>query len=215
MSWYPKRNRYYAAFQLSDDIQQGDIFWGVPSLFAGHPAIEAAFADPSTTAPLAEDLDPLGRRNDIALKVYDEPVIVLPHTCDFWGPEKGRRNRIRLVGRVETLRASGIHEEDAAPLRSGEGFNHTFWLPDWKEPSRGELDRFLNLRLMTAVDALYLSRKRRVARLSSAAVITLRRRIAHFFTDLAPAPKEFVLADAAGGLTREDRDLKEFDSASS
>jgi len=43
--------------------------------------------------------------------------------------------------------------------------------------------------------------------LSGSAVIALRRRIAHFFTDYAPAPVELLLADERGGLIRQDRDL--------
>lgn len=67
---------------------------------------------------------------------------------------------------------------------------------------------FVNLRFMTTVDAAYLSRKRRVARLSNPAVLALRRRITNFFTDYAPSPGELLLADQVGGLIRGDKDIR-------
>lgn len=139
--------------------------------------------------------------------VHTDPVIILPHTCDFYGPEKGRRNRVRLVARIERLAESGIADQDAVLVRSGEGFNHTFFLPSWNAPARDADDMLVNLRYMTSVDVAYLSRRRRVARLGNTAVIALRRRIAQFFTDYAPAPVELLLADTSGGLVRNDRDL--------
>ena len=82
------------------------------------------------------------------------------------------------------------------------------------DPVRDADDMFVNLRYMTSVDAAYLSRRRRVARLSNAAVIALRRRVTQFFTDYAPPPAELLLADASGGLVRNDRDLARLSLAS-
>jgi hypothetical protein len=161
---------------------------------------------PSARLPAAEDLDPPPlsevRRG---IRIAADPVIVVPHTCDFYGPEKGRTHRDRLVARVASVRESGILDLDL--LRSGDGYGHTFFLPDWDDPTRAEADRFANLRQMTTVDASYLSRRRRLARLSRPAVIALRRRLAHFFTDYAPMPSELVGADESGGLVRGERDL--------
>lgn len=206
--WYPKRNRYFVPCGAGDEIEQGDIFWGVPTLIARHPDLSDRFAQPLTPLPLAETLNPppLSRVKD-GVSVHADPVIILPHTCDFYGPEKGRGNRVRLVARVERLADSGIADHDRALVRSGDGFNHTFFLPPWSDPTRDADDMVVNLRYMTSVDAAYLSRQRRVARLSMTAIIAMRRRVAHFFTDYAPAPAELVLADTSGGLMRNDRDL--------
>jgi hypothetical protein len=57
---------------------------------------------------------------------------------------------------------------------------------------------------MTCVDDSYLSRTRRLARLSGPARIALRRRLAQFFTD-APSPLDLTEADQRGGLVREAR----------
>lgn len=208
MPWYPKRSRYYMPCDTDEEIEQGDIFWGVPTLIARHPDLSDHFPQSPTQLPPAETLapPPLSRVKD-GISVHADPVIILPHTCDFYGPEKGRRNRVRLVARIERLADAGIAEHDRALARSGDGFDHMFFLPSWNDPTRDADDMMVNLRYMTSVDAAYLSRQRRLARLSTAAIIALRRRIAQFFTDYAPAPAELVLADTSGGLIRNDRDL--------
>jgi hypothetical protein len=205
MGWYPKRSHYYQSVAEGDEIEQGDIFWGVPSLTAAHPTVGDAFHSPGDL-PIAEDLEP-PRLSEVqrGINVVADPVIVIPHTCDFYGPEKGRAHRARLVARIQSVRDSSI--VDPSLLRSGDGYRHTFFLPDWESPTRGEADRFVNLRQMTTVDASYLSRRRRLARLSPPAVISLRRRLAQFFTDYAPMPSELVEADESGGLIRGERDL--------
>jgi hypothetical protein len=204
--WYPSRGRYYRGFAPDDEIEQGDIFWGVPTLSAQHPDIADRFRVPLEPLPDAEAIDPPPVSRVIAgVRVRDDPVIVLPHTCDFYGPEKGRRNRARLVARIERLADGRI--SDPRLLRSGDGYNHTFFLPSWRDPNRDVDDMYVNLRFMTTVDAAYLSRRRRVARLRPAAVIALRRRVAYFFTDYAPPPAELGAADLVGGLIRQDRDL--------
>jgi hypothetical protein len=206
--WYPKRNRYFVSFGAEAEIEQGDIFWGVPALIARHPDLSDRFQQPLSQLPQAEALDPPPlSRVMTGVSVHADPVIVLPHTCDFYGPEKGRRNRVRLVARIERLAEAGIADQDRALVRSGEGYNHTFFVPSWNDPVRDADDMMVNLRYMTSVDAAYLSRHRRVARLSNAAVIALRRRVTQFFTDYAPPPAELLLADASGGLVRNDRDL--------
>lgn len=207
--WYPKRHKYYVpadAWSEGDDIEQGDIFWGVPMLIAQHPDIADTFHEPLMPIPPAEDFDPPARSRVLdGVSVFAGSVMILPHTCDFYGPEKGRTNRARLVGRIERLAEAGF--ADPRLVRSGNGYNHTFFLPSWLNPGRDADDMLVNLRYMTTVDAAYLSRRRRVARLQNAAVIALRRRIAHFFTDYAPAPVELALADTVGGLIRGDRDV--------
>jgi hypothetical protein len=206
--WYPKRNRYFVPCDAAEEIEQGDIFWGVPTLIARHPDLSDYFPQPLTQVPPAETLapPPLSRVKD-GISVHADPVIILPHTCDFYGPEKGRRNRVRLVARIERLADAGIADHDRGLVRSGDGFNHTYFLPSWRDPTRDADDMMVNLRYMTSVDAAYLSRERRLARLSTTAIIALRRRIANFFTDYAPAPAELVLADTGGGLIRNDRNL--------
>jgi hypothetical protein len=204
--WYPFRNRYYRAVASDDEIEQGDIFWGVPSLIAQHPEVADRFRPALESVPEAEALDCPPLSGVMAgVSIHDDPVIVVPHTCDFYGPEKGRRNRARLVARVQRLADGGIH--DLRLLRSGEGYNHTFFLPSWRDVNRDVDDMYVNLRFMTSVDAAYLSRLRRVARLSRVAIVALRRRLAYFFTDYAPAPSELAAADVVGGLIRRDRDL--------
>jgi hypothetical protein len=204
VAWYPKRNRFYAAFSEMDETEQGDVFWGVPSLIARHPEVSDRFRLPLASLPAAEDLEaPSVSRVMDGIAVHDDPVIVMPHTCDFFGPEKGRRNRSRLVARIERLGGSDIAEPRL--VRSGEGYYHTFFLPSWLDTGRDLDDMFVNFRHMTTIDAAFLSRRRRVARLQQAAVIALRRRIAHFFTDYAPAPAELSLAETLGGLIRDDR----------
>jgi hypothetical protein len=206
--WYPKRSRYFVPCDTDEEIEQGDIFWGIPTLVARHPDLSDHFTQPLTQLLPAETLapPPLSRVKD-GISVHADPVIILPHTCDFYGPEKGRKNRVRLVARIERLADAGIADHDRAVVRSGDGFNHTYFLPSWNDPTRDADDMMVNLRYMTSVDAAYLSRQRRLARLSMAAIIALRRRIAQFFTDYAPAPAELVLADTSGGLIRNDRDL--------
>ena len=211
MGWYPKRRHYYLQKPDSgEEIEQGDIFWGVPVLVARHPDLANRFEPPLAELPTAESLEPppLSRVVE-GVGVLADPVMVLPHTCDFYGPEKGKRNRERLVGRIQRLADAGITGvTDLEAARSGEGFNHTFFLPSWANTSRDVDDMIVNFRFMTTADAAYLSRTRRVARLSHSALIALRRRLAHFFTDYAPAPKELETADGLGGLIRNDRDLK-------
>jgi len=192
--WYPKRNRYFASFGEEDEIEQGDIFWGVPTLIARHPDLSDSFQQPLSQLPRAEALDPPPlSRVMTGVSVHSDPVIVLPHTCDFYGPEKGRRNRVRLVARIERLAAAGIADQDRTLVRSGEGYNHTFFVPSWADPMRDADDMFANLRYMTSVDAAYLSRRRRVARLSNAAVIALRRRVTQFVTIQEGAQARHVL----------------------
>jgi hypothetical protein len=205
MGWYPRRVQYYRPVAGSEEVEQGDIFWGVPNVLAAHPAVADAFHAPGEV-PAPEDLDPPLLSEVLrGILITADPVIVVPHTCDFYGPEKGRNHRERLVATIQPLRGSPVEEPDL--LRSGEGYGHTFFLPDWKTPHRAEADRFVNFRLMTTVDASYLSQRRRLARLSAPAVIALRRRLASFFTDYAPMPSELVEADQRGGLIRSNRDL--------
>ena len=205
MGWYPKRSHYYQPFTEPDEIEQGDIFWGVPTLSAAHPALADSFHPPSGL-PSADDLEPPSLLEvQRGIKIMADPVIVIPHTCDFYGPEKGRTHRDRLVARIQSVRNSGIRDPDL--LRTGEGYGHTFFLPDWESPDHNEADHFVNLRQPTAVDASYLSRRRRLARLSTPALIALRRRLAHYFTDYAPMPSELIEADLIGGVIRNDRDL--------
>ena len=204
MAWYPRRARFYTAVSEADEIQQGDIFWGVPTLIARHPEINDRFQEPMASQPTAEGLDVPTRSQVLhGIAVRADPVIVMPHTCDFFGPEKGRRNRARLVARIERLTDADIAEPRL--VRSGDGYYHTFFLPSWQDAARDIDDMIVNFRFMTAVDAAYLSRRRRVARLHQATALALRRRIAHFFTDYAPAPAELSLADTLGGLIRDDR----------
>ena len=204
MAWYPKRNRFFADFGDDDEVEQGDVFWGVPSLIALHPEIIDRFQMPLASIAPAEGFDvPTVSRVLASVAVHADPVIVMPHTCDFFAPEKGRNNRARLVARIERLADSTIAEPRL--VRSGEGYYHTFFLPSWRDSRRDVDDMMVNFRYMTTVDTAYLSRRRRVARLQSAAIIALRRRIAHFFTDYAPAPAELSLAETLGGLIRDDR----------
>ncbi len=205
--WFPRRGRYYRAVAPDDEIEQGDIFWGVPGLVAQHPSLADAFSRPLEPPPAAEELDAPPLSGVLGgVRVRDDPVIVLPHTCDFFGPEKGRRNRARLVARVQRIADGEIAEPRL--VRTGDGYNHTFFLPSWRDVNRDADDMYANFRFMTSVDAAYLSRRRRLARLTSVAVIALRRRITYFFTDYAPPPRELVAADLAGGLIRRDRDLR-------
>lgn len=214
MPWYPKRQRYYTPVGEEDEIEQGDVFGGVPTLTARHPDVSDSFQQPLMQPPSAEVLEPPPLSRVLAgVGVFADPVVILPHTCDFYGPEKGRKNRVRLVARIECLAQSGITLQDHGLVRSGDGFNHTFFLPSWHDPVRDADDMLVNLRYITSVDAAYLSRRRRVARLSNAAVIALRRRLAQFFTDYAPAPAKLLLADTSGGLVRHDRDLAAINAA--
>jgi hypothetical protein len=204
VSWYPRRRDYFAPVAEDAEIEQGDVFWGVPTLAALHPELADAFREPLRALPAAETLEPPPVSRVLAgVVVRVDPVVVLPHTCDFYGPEKGRTHRDRLVGRVQRLADAGI--ADPRLLRSGEGYNHTFFLPSWVDPSRDRDDMFVNMRQMTTVDAAYLSRQRRLARLSEPAVVALRRRITYFFTDYAPALADLLTADAAGQDMRRDR----------
>jgi hypothetical protein len=203
--WYPRRPHYYTPVGVDAEIEQGDIFWGVPSLTAVHPSVADQFRAPGRL-PEAEELQPPALSEVLrGIRVYDDAVIVVPHTCDFYAPEKGRTHQDRLVARIQRLAGSGV--EDPNHLRSGEGYGHTFFLPSWERPTDPARDHFVNLRLMTTVDGSYLSRARRLARLSPAALICFRRRITQFFTDYAPLPSELVEADERGGLLREGRAL--------
>jgi hypothetical protein len=205
VAWYPRRASYYVPVEADAEIEQGDIFWGVPSLRAVHPAVGDQFLPPGGP-PLADELLPPALSDVLrGVRVHHDAVIVVPHTCDFYAPEKGRTHRDRVVARIRPLAGAGI--EDAGLLRSGEGYGHTFFLPPWEEPTNAAHDRFVNLRHMTTVDASYLSRGRRLARLSPAALICFRRRITQFFTDYAPPPSELIEADERGGLLREGRAL--------
>ncbi len=205
MGWYPRRAQYFATVDEAAEIEQGDILWGVPSLRASHPAVADRFLPPGEI-PNAEDLDPPPLSDVLrGVRVESDAVMVMPHTCDFHGPEKGRTHRDRLVARIVGLARSGVEHADL--LRSGEGYGHTFLVPFWGDPANSARDTFVNFRQMTTVDASYLSRKRRLARLSAPALIALRRRLANFFTDYAPSPLELAEADQRGGLIREARTL--------
>ena len=208
MGWYSRRAQYFASVEDGAEIEQGDILWGVPSLRAAHPAVADRFLPPGEP-PSADELDPPPlnevMRGVRGVRVERDAVMVMPHTCDFHGPEKGRTHRDRLVARIVALARSGIQHADL--LRSGEGYGHTFLVPFWGDPIDAARDTFVNFRQMTTVDASYLSRKRRLARLSPPAVIALRRRLAQFFTDYAPSPLELSEADQRGGLIREARTL--------
>lgn len=205
MGWYPRRAQYFASIDDADQIEQGDILWGVPSLRAVHPAVADRFSAPGANLN-ADDLDPPPLSEVLrGVRVESDAVMVMPHTCDFYGLEKGRTHRDRLVARVARLAGSGLEHSDL--VRSGEGYGHTFFVPSWHDPHDSARDCFVNLRQMTSVDASYLTRKRRVARLSPPAAIALRRRIAQFFTDYAPSPVELTEADQRGGLIREARTL--------
>ena len=205
MGWYPRRAQYFATVDEAAEIEQGDILWGVPSLRASHPAVADRFLPPGEI-PNAEDLDPPPLSDVLrGVRVESDAVMVMPHTCDFHGPEKGRTHRDRLVARIVGLARSGVEHADL--LRSGEGYGHTFLVPFWSDPANSPRDTFVNFRQMTTVDASYLSRKRRLARLSAPALIALRRRLANFFTDYAPSPLELAEADQRGGLIREARTL--------
>ena len=205
MGWYPRRSRYYESVEDSAEIEQGDILWGVPTLRATHPSVADHFF-PTGETLTAEELEPPARSDVLrGIRVDSEAVMVIPHTCDFFGLEKGRTHRDRLVARIQPLHGSGVQDEEL--LRSGEGFGHAFFLPSWRDPTDSGRDAFVNLRQMTCVDASYLSRTRRLARLSGPARIALRRRLAQFFTDYAPSPLELTEADQRGGLVREARSL--------
>jgi hypothetical protein len=154
----------------------------------------------------AEALEPPALSDVLSgTRVDSEAVMVMPHTCDFSGLEKGRTHRDRLVACIRPLAGSGVQDPDL--LRSGEGFGHTFFLPSWQDPRDAGRDAFVNLRQMSCVDTSYLSRTRRMTRLSEPARIALRRRLAQFFTDYAPSPLELTEADQRGGLIREARSL--------
>lgn len=205
MGWYPRRANFFAAVDTSAEIEQGDILWGVPSLRASHPAVADQFLRPGEL-PDADELDPPSLSDMLrGVRVESDAVMVMPHTCDFYGREKGRTHRDRLVARIVPLARSGIEQADL--VRSGEGYGHTFFVPSWQAQSDSARDAFVNLRQMTTVDASYLARTRRLARLSAPAVIALRRRLAQFFTDYAPSPLELTEADQRGGLIREARAL--------
>ena len=157
MSWYPRRSRYYVGVEPDGEIEQGDILWGVPSLSVAHPGVADQFRRPGHFAR-AEDLPPPALSEVLrGIHVDDDAVIVAPHTCDFYGLEKGAVHRDRLVVQIQPLRSSGI--ADASLFRSGEGYAHTFFLPSWENPADDAGDRFVNLRRMTSVDASYLSRR--------------------------------------------------------
>jgi hypothetical protein len=205
LGWYPRRSQYYEPAEQLAEIEQGDILWGVPTLHAAHPAVADHFF-PTGQTLAGEGLEPPALSDVLrGVRVGSEAVMIMPHTCDFFGPEKGRTHRDRLVARIHLLAGSGI--QDVELLRSGEGFGHTFFLPWWQDPSDAARDAFVNLRQMTTVDVSYLSRDRRLARLSGPARIALRRRLAQFFTDYAPSPLELVEAELRGGLVREARAL--------
>jgi hypothetical protein len=205
VGWYPRRSRYYESVEDSAEIEQGDILWGVPTLRATHPSVADHFF-PTGETLTAEELEPPARSDVLrGIRVDSEAVMVIPHTCDFFGLEKGRTHRDRLVALIHPLAGSGVQDEEL--LRSGEGFGHAFFLPSWRDPTDSGRDAFVNLRQMTCVDASYLSRTRRLARLSGPARIALRRRLAQFFTDYAPSPLELTEADQRGGLVREARSL--------
>ncbi len=177
----------------------------MPTLRATHPAV-ADYFFPTGETLAGEELEPPALSDVLhGVRVASDAVMVMPHTCDFYGLEKGRAHRDRLVARVHRLTGSDI--QNAELLRSGEGFGHTFFLPSWQDPTDAARDACVNLRQMTTVDASYLSRTRRMARLSEPARIALRRRLAQFFTDYAPSPAELVEADQRGGLIREARAL--------
>ena len=57
MVWYPRRSHYYIPVGADADIEQGDIFWGVPSLSAVHPSVADQFRPPGRL-PQAEELPP-------------------------------------------------------------------------------------------------------------------------------------------------------------
>src|SRR5688572_18825732 len=133
MAWYPRRAAYYVAVAADAATEQGDVFWAVPLLRATHPEIAVRFLPPGDPPP-AEDVEPPARSAVLhGVDILADAAIVVPHTCDFHGPEKGRTHRDRLVARVQAIRPSGIADPEL--LRSGDGYQHTFFLPSWEHPT--------------------------------------------------------------------------------
>lgn len=81
-------------------------------------------------------------RSDVlrGVEVLANAVMLLPHTCDFYGPEKERTHRDRLVGRIQATRGGSV--VDSANLISGEGYAHTFFVPFWNAPTDSARDLF-------------------------------------------------------------------------
>lgn len=105
MGWYPRRSRYYASVESSAEIEQGDILWGVPSLRATHPAVADRFV-PTGGTFAAEELEPPALSDVLrGTRVDSQAVMVMPHTCDFYGLEKGRTHPDRLVACIHPLTA--------------------------------------------------------------------------------------------------------------
>jgi hypothetical protein len=205
LGWYPRRANYYEKSGEDRELEQGDILWGVPTLRAAHPAVADHFL-PTGETIAADELEPPALSEVLrGVRVGSEAVMLMPHTCDFYGPEKGRTHRDRLVAPIQRLASAGVQDVDQ--LRSGDGYGHTFFLPSWQHPTDAARDAFVNLRQMTSVDVSYLSSKRRMACLSDPARIALRRRITQYFTDYAPSAIELTEADQRGGLIREARSL--------
>ena len=112
MGWYPRRARYFEHAEESAEFEQGDILWGVPTLRAAHPSIADHFL-PTGETIATEDLEPPALSEVLrGVRVGSEAVMVMPHKCDFYGPEKGRTQRDRLVAPVRRLASSGFQDFD-------------------------------------------------------------------------------------------------------
>lgn len=106
-------------------------------------------------------------------------AMILPQPCDYSEEEKGATHPFRLVAPLFPLdRRAAV---DHARVRSGE-VGHTFWVPRWKR--NGPQDYFVDLRLTTSIDALFVRRGTRVAALSLAAWTSLTDRLSRYFVGM-------------------------------
>jgi hypothetical protein len=108
LRWYRVRDPaedhylYRRPVPITRPIFQGDVFDGVPSVYVRHPSDVAAERRPSGTdqAPLIDPIDvDEGQLRDTA-RIRRGMAILIPHICNYYETQKGKRGRIRVVAAV-------------------------------------------------------------------------------------------------------------------
>jgi hypothetical protein len=189
---YPKASRYFAKHvDEGRPLFQGDIFRGGFGAFWRHPATQRA----QLAGQLVPQDPPYPSEIELRQTAWIRGTgfaMLLPQPCEFSESEKGSTHPFRLVAPVLPLNVDAGVDHDK--VRQGL-VGHTVWVPRWT--TSGTQDYFVNLRLTTSIDATFLTRKTRVAALSSSAWMVLADRLSRYFVGMPLDAAAFAVGQAA------------------
>lgn len=189
---YPKAGRYFAKnVDESRPIFQGDIFRGGFGAFWRHPEVQRSVlaGRPVPDDPAFPSESELRQSAWLRGAGY---AMLLPQPCEFSEAERGSTHPFRLVAPVLPLNSDAGVDHDK--VRHGL-VGHTIWVPRWQ--TKGPQDYFVNLRLTASIDAAFLTRRTRVAGLSSAAWMVMADRLSRYFVGIPLDAAAFALDQAS------------------